>query len=104
MQTVDINISNERFAEALKVAKTMPNRGIGLAPVAQGRHLVDKAAAAVQLGQYQLALDMLLTAERIVGKEWVRYQTLLRTVVSVLLQHDRRSTLREFAHRVGVSV
>ncbi|WP_245568513.1 helix-turn-helix domain-containing protein [Nocardia concava] len=40
MQTVDINISNERYAEALKVAKTMPNRGIGLTPVAQGRHLV----------------------------------------------------------------
>ncbi|MBL1077243.1 helix-turn-helix transcriptional regulator [Nocardia sp. 2] len=103
MQTVDINISNERFAEAMHAAKAMPNRGLGLTPVAQGRHLVDKAAAAVQLGQYQLALDLLLTAERVVGKEWVRYQTLLRTVVGVLLQHDRRTALREFAQRVGVS-
>ncbi|MEV6072640.1 helix-turn-helix transcriptional regulator [Nocardia sp. NPDC052001] len=103
MQTVDINISNERFGEALKVAKKMPHNGIGLAPVAQGRHLVDKAAAAVQMGQYQLALDMLLTAERVVGKEWVRYQTLLRTVVGVLLHHNRQNALRELARRVGVT-
>ncbi|MET9490942.1 helix-turn-helix transcriptional regulator [Nocardia sp. NPDC006630] len=103
MQTVDINISNERFGEALIVAKVMPNRGIGLTPVAQGRHLVDKAAAAVQIGQYQLALDMLLTAERVAGEEWVRYQTLLRTVVGVLLHHDRQSSLRDFAKRVHVT-
>ncbi|MFJ4653920.1 helix-turn-helix domain-containing protein [Nocardia sp. NPDC088792] len=103
MQTVDINISNERFPEALAVARKMPNRGTGLAPVAQGRHLVDKAAAAAQMGQYQLALDMLLTAERVVGKEWVRYQTLLRTVVGVLLRHDRQNALRDFAQRVGVT-
>lgn len=103
MQTVDINVSSERYSEALTVAKAMPNRAAGLAPVSQARHLIDKAAAAARTGQYQSALDMLLTAERVGGKEWLRYQTLLRQVVGELLHHDRQSALREFANRVRVT-
>lgn len=103
MQRVDIEVSNERFPEALKVAKTMPNRGAGLTKVSRARHLLDQAAAAVNMGQYQRALDMLLTAEQVGGNEWARYQTLLKTVTAQLLENDRHSALREFAHRVGVS-
>lgn len=103
MQSVDINVSNERYSEALKVGKRMPNGATGLTPVSQARHLLDKAAAAARTGQYQRALDMLLTAERIGGEDWVKYQTLLKQVVGELLHHDRQSTLREFAHRAQVS-
>ncbi|WP_227980007.1 helix-turn-helix domain-containing protein [Nocardia spumae] len=103
MQRVDIEVSNERFPEALKVAKTMPNRGTGLTKVSRARHLLDQASAAVNMGKYQQALDMLLTAEQIGGTEWARYQTLLKTVTAELLENDRHSTLRDFAHRIGVT-
>jgi transcriptional regulator with XRE-family HTH domain len=103
MQRVDIEVSNERYPEALTVAKTMPKRGIGLAPVSRARHLLDQATAATRVGNRQLALDLLLTAEQVGGKEWAQYQTLLRTVVAELLEHDRQNSLREFAQRVGVT-
>ncbi|KZM68168.1 helix-turn-helix domain-containing protein [Nocardia terpenica] len=103
MQTTDINVSTERYPEALEVAKTMPNRGAGLTQVSRARHLLDQAAAAARSEQYQRALDLLLTAEQVGGKDWVRYQTLLKSVVSELLAHDRQNPLRDFAHRVGVS-
>lgn len=103
MQNTDIQVSNERYPEALQIAKTMPRRGSGLTPVSQARHLLDQAAAAARSGQYQLALDMLLTAEQIGGKDWVRYQTLLKSVTAELMEHDRQRPLREFASRVGVA-
>lgn len=103
MQTVDINISAEKYSEAIQVAKTMPNHGAGLKPVAQARHLVDQAQALARTGQHQKALDMLLTAERVGGAEWAKYQTLLRTVIAELLDHDRRTSLRDLAQRVGVN-
>lgn len=104
MQEVDINVSSERYPEALKAARLMPNNGIGLTQVSQARHLCDRAAALVRTGQYQKALDALLTAERIGGAEWVRYQTLLRSVVAELRDHDRQtSALRALAERAGVA-
>lgn len=104
MQRTDIEVSNERYSEALQVAKTMPNRGTGLTPVSRARHLLDQAAAAARMGRNQHALDLLLTAEQIGGKDWARYQTLLKTVVAELLESDRQGALREFAQRVGASV
>ncbi len=101
MQTVDINVSSERYPEALTAAQAMPNRATGLTQVSQARHLLDKAAALARLGEYQKALDMLLTAERVGGPEWVKYQTLLRQIVAELLDHDRRAPLRAFADRIG---
>ena len=68
MQTTDIQVSNERYPEALEMAKTMPHRGTGLTPVSRARHLLDQAAAAARSGQYQLALDLLLTAEQDIGR------------------------------------
>lgn len=103
MQRTDIEVSNEQYVEALQIAKTMPNRGANLTPVSRARHLLDQAAAAARSGRSQQALDLLLTAEQMGGKEWARYQTLLRTVVAELLESDRQSSLREFAHRVGVT-
>ncbi|NNH76060.1 hypothetical protein HLB23_40495 [Nocardia uniformis] len=64
-------------------------------------HLTDRAAALVRIGEHRKALG-LLTAENIGGPEWVKYQTLLRQVVAELLDHDRRTPLRELAHRAGV--
>jgi transcriptional regulator with XRE-family HTH domain len=103
MQTVDINVSSERYPEALEAARQMPKNGLGLTQVSQARHLLDRAAALTRTGNYQKALDALLTAERIGGEEWVRYQTLLRTVVGELLDHDRQSSLRSLAQRAGVT-
>lgn len=103
MQSTDINISSERYSEALRAAKAMPAGGSGLTPVSQARHLLDKAAAATRTGQFQKALDMLLTAERVGGEDWARYQTLLKQVVSELLHHDRQGPLREFAKRIQVT-
>ncbi|ONM48137.1 helix-turn-helix domain-containing protein [Nocardia donostiensis] len=102
MQTVDINVSSERYSEALKSAKAMPNHGEGLTQVSRARHLLDQATALTQTGQHQRALDMLLTAERIGGSDWVKYQTLLKQVVEELLEKERHNSLRGLAHRAGV--
>lgn len=102
MQTVDINVSSERYPEALKAAKGMPNHGSGLTQVSQARHLLDQAQALARVGQHQKALDMLLTAERIGGPEWTYYQTLLKQVVGELLEKERPTALRGLAQRVGV--
>jgi transcriptional regulator with XRE-family HTH domain len=101
MQTVDINVSSERYPEAITAAKDMPNRGAGLAQVSQARHLLDQAQAYARMGHHQRALDLLLTAERIGGKDWAKYQTLLKQVVGELLAKDRQSQLRSLAQRVG---
>ncbi|MGQ4598084.1 helix-turn-helix domain-containing protein [Nocardia sp. R6R-6] len=102
MQTVDINVSSERYPEALKAAQAMPNRGAGLTQVSQARHLLDQAAALNRIGQHQKALDMLLAAERIGGPEWTMYQSLLKQVVAELLEKERPNALRGLAQRVGV--
>lgn len=69
---------------------------------AQARHLLDQAAALTRTDQHRRALDMLLTAERVGGAEWVRYQTLLKQVVGELSEEDGQSSLRALAERVGV--
>lgn len=102
MQMVDINVSSERYPEALQAARAMPDHGTGLTQVSQARHLLDRAAALSRIGQHQKALDMLLTAERVGGPEWTRYQTLLRQIVGELLEKERPTALRGLAQRVGV--
>ncbi|MBH0778698.1 helix-turn-helix domain-containing protein [Nocardia bovistercoris] len=102
MQTVDVNVSSERYPEALAAAKEMP-MNIGLPQSSRARHLADTAVAWARTGQYQRALDALLNAERVGGKDWMKYQTLPRHVVSELLDHDRRVPLRAFARRIGVN-
>lgn len=102
MQTVDINVSSERYPEAIKAARAMPNRGAGLTQVSQARHLLDQAAALTRTGQHQKALDMLLTAERVGGPDWVKYQTLLKQVIGELLEKERHNSLRGLAQRAGV--
>ncbi|WP_054815391.1 helix-turn-helix domain-containing protein [Nocardia arizonensis] len=102
MQTVDVNVSSERYTEALAAAKEMPVN-VGLPQASRARHLADTAVAWARTGQYQRALDALLTAERVGGSDWMKYQTLPRHVVSELLDHDRRVPLRAFARRIGVN-
>ncbi|MFE9579328.1 helix-turn-helix domain-containing protein [Nocardia sp. NPDC006044] len=102
MQTVDVNVSSERYPEALAAAKAMPVNG-GLPQSSRARHLTDTAVALTRTGQHQRALDTLLTAERVGGQDWLKYQSLPRHIVSELLDHDRRVPLRAFARRIGVN-
>ncbi|MFI9507038.1 helix-turn-helix domain-containing protein [Nocardia sp. NPDC052566] len=104
MQTVDVNVSAERYPEALAAAKSMPRNGGGLPQASRARHLTDTAVALTRTGQHQRALTTLLDAERVGGADWIKYQTLPRHVVSELLDHDRRVPLRAFATRLGVNM
>lgn len=101
MQTVDVNVSAERYPEALEAAATMPAQ-CGLPQASRARHLTDTAVALARTGRHQRALDTLLDAERVGGGDWLKYQTLPRHIVSELLDHDRRVPLRAFARRLGV--
>ncbi|MGV9613333.1 helix-turn-helix domain-containing protein [Nocardia xishanensis] len=102
MQTVDVNVSSERYPEALAAAKEMPANS-GLPQASRARHLADTAVALTRTGQHQRALDALLNAERVGGVDWIKYQSLPRHIVSELLDHDRRVPLRAFARRIGVN-
>ncbi|MGN2635287.1 helix-turn-helix domain-containing protein [Nocardia takedensis] len=102
MQTVDVNVSSERYPEALTAAKAMPVT-VGLPQASRARHLADTAVALTRTGQHQRALDALLNAERVGGADWMKYQTLPRHIVTELLDHDRRVPLRAFARRIGVN-
>ncbi|MEV0294469.1 helix-turn-helix domain-containing protein [Nocardia sp. NPDC050710] len=102
MQTVDVNVSSERYPEALAAASEMPSNA-GLPQASRARHLTDTAVAWSRTGQYQRALDALLNAERVGGADWIKYQSLPRHIVSELLDHDRRVPLRAFARRIGVN-
>ncbi|MGW5386926.1 helix-turn-helix domain-containing protein [Nocardia sp. NPDC003963] len=103
MQCVDVNVSSERYPEAIEAAKAMPGGGEALAQVSRARHLLDRATAFARMGERQRALDLLLTAERIGGPDWVRYQTLLKQVVGELREKERQhSALRGLAQRAGV--
>ncbi|MFC8044871.1 helix-turn-helix domain-containing protein [Nocardia sp. NPDC057353] len=101
MQTVDVNVSAERYPEALAAAATMPEK-CGLPQASRARHLTDTAVALTRTGKRGRALDTLLDAERVGGADWLEYQTLPRHIVSELLDHDRRLPLRTFARRLGV--
>ncbi|MGY1894586.1 helix-turn-helix domain-containing protein [Nocardia gipuzkoensis] len=102
MQTVDVNVSSERYPEALAAAKAMPVNG-SLPQASRARHLADTAVALTRTGRHQRALDALLTAERVGGADWLKYQTLPRHIVTELLDHDRKVPLRAFARRIGVN-
>ncbi|MGY2006765.1 helix-turn-helix domain-containing protein [Nocardia gipuzkoensis] len=102
MQTVDVNVSSERYPEALAAAKDMPVNG-SLPQASRARHLADTAVALTRTGRHQRALDALLTAERVGGADWLKYQTLPRHIVTELLDHDRKMPLRAFARRIGVN-
>ncbi|MGW5727247.1 helix-turn-helix domain-containing protein [Nocardia beijingensis] len=102
MQTVDVNVSSERYPEALAAAKQMPVNG-SLPQASRARHLADTAVALTRTGRHQHALDALLTAERVGGADWLKYQTLPRHIVTELLDHDRKVPLRAFARRIGVN-
>lgn len=102
MQTVDVNVSSERYSEALAAAREMPANS-GLPQASRARHLTDTAVALTRTGQHQRALDALLTAERVGGPDWLKYQSLPRHIVSELLDHDRRIPLRALARRIGVN-
>jgi len=97
-----VNVSSERYSEALTAAKDMP-ANCGLPQASRARHLTDTAVAWTRTGQHKRALDALLNAERVGGRDWIKYQSLPRHIVSELLDHDRRVPLRAFARRIGVN-
>lgn len=103
MQTVDVSVVTEDYPAALHAASRMPsNPGLPLA--ARCRHLTDRACAHVNLGQEERALALLLAAEGM-SPDWIRHQTLARSVTRDLLTAERtRSTpLRQLAKRIGVN-
>ncbi|MFC6091167.1 helix-turn-helix domain-containing protein [Saccharothrix lopnurensis] len=104
MQTVDVHVVTENYADALNAAKKMPRDG-RLPLASSARHLADRACALARLGQDQKALDTLLTMERM-APDWIRYQTLPRLVVGELVENQRRrvkaSSLFGLARRLGV--
>jgi hypothetical protein len=75
----------------------------GLPLAARCRHLTDRACAHANLGQQDQALALLLTAEGM-APDWIRHQTLVRSVVADLLTAERRKStpLRQLAKRIGV--
>jgi transcriptional regulator with XRE-family HTH domain len=102
MQTVDVAVVTEDYPAAIAAASEMPtNPGLPLA--SRCRHLTDRACAHANLGQEEQALALLLTAEGM-SPDWIRHQTLARSVTRDLLAAERaRSTpLRELAKRIGV--
>lgn len=103
MQTVDVSVVTEDYPAALDAASRMPsNPGLPLA--ARCRHLTDRACAHANLGHEEQALTLLLTAEGM-SPDWIRHQTLVRSVIGdLLIAERRRSTpLRELAKRIGVN-
>jgi transcriptional regulator with XRE-family HTH domain len=103
MQTVDVHVVTEDYPAALDAAAQMPANP-GLPVASRCRHLADRACAHANLGHEDQALALLLTAERL-SPDWIRHQTLVRSVVRELLAAERRRStpLRELAKRVGVS-
>ncbi|MDQ2884023.1 MAG: helix-turn-helix domain-containing protein [Actinomycetota bacterium] len=103
MQTVDVGVVTENYPAALASASRMPaNPALPLA--SRCRHLTDRACAHVNLGQQEQALALLLTAKGM-APDWIRHQTLVRSVTLDLLTAERtRSTpLRELAKHIGVN-
>ncbi len=103
MQTVDVSVVTEDYPAAIDAASRMPaNPGLPLAACC--RHLTDRACAHANLGQDDKALALLLTAEGM-SPDWIRHQTLARSVIHDLLTTERRRStpLRELAQRIGVN-
>ncbi|TWF96146.1 helix-turn-helix domain-containing protein [Saccharopolyspora dendranthemae] len=103
MQTVDVGLQSEEFADALVAARKMPRMGSALPLAARARHLTDRAKAHTRLGQYGEAANLVLTAEQW-APSWARHQSLLKSVTRDLL-HSRASRaprLRSMAARIGV--
>lgn len=103
MQTVDVGVVTEDYPAALAAASRMPvNPGLPVA--SRCRHLADRACAHANLGQDEQALALLLTTEGM-APDWIRHQTLVRSVTRDLLNAERtRSTpLRQLAKRIGVN-
>ncbi len=103
MQTVDVSVVTEDYPAALDAATRMPSNP-GLPVVAHCRHLTDRACAHANLGQEEQALALLLTAEGL-SPDWIRHQTLVRSVIHDLLTAERRRStpLRQLAQRIGVT-
>jgi transcriptional regulator with XRE-family HTH domain len=103
MQTVDIGVVTEDYPGALDAATRMP-ADPGLPLASRCRHLIDRACAHANLGHEDQALTLLLTAEGM-SPDWIRHQTLVRSVIRDLLVAERtRSTpLRQLAKRIGVN-
>ncbi|MGH3936450.1 MAG: helix-turn-helix domain-containing protein [Pseudonocardiaceae bacterium] len=103
MQTADVGVVTEDYPAVIEVASRMPaNPGLPLA--SRCRHLADRACAHANLGQGDKALALLLTAEGM-SPDWIRHQTLVRSVIGDLLAAERRRStpLRELAQRIGVN-
>lgn len=103
MQRVDVGIVTEEYGTALQDARLMP-RNPSLPLAALARHNTDKAFAHVQLGQDEKAQKIILATESM-APDWMRHQTLAKTVTRELLAREARAStpLRDLATRIGVN-
>ncbi|HEU5474232.1 MAG TPA: helix-turn-helix transcriptional regulator [Actinophytocola sp.] len=101
MQTVDVRVVTENYAEALNAADRLP-KDTRLPVVSRARNLYDQALAHTRLGNDQRALDAVLAAEHM-APDMMRYHTLPRQVVAELMQRGKTRRLRDLARRLGVA-
>jgi transcriptional regulator with XRE-family HTH domain len=101
MQTTDVAVVTERFAEALATARRMP-RDAGLPLAVRSRHLADVAYSQTRLGHTSRAVDTLLAMES-GAPDWMRHQTLPRQTIAELRERERSTRLRDLAIRMGVT-
>ncbi|MGH3904301.1 MAG: helix-turn-helix domain-containing protein [Pseudonocardiaceae bacterium] len=101
MQSADVAVVAEDYANAAEVARRMP-RGSALPLAAQSRHRADVAHAQVRLGRDQAAEATLLTMEQ-AAPDWTAHHQLPRMLVGELLTRGRPSSrLRALADRLDV--
>lgn len=103
MLTVDCDVVQERFPEALAAARRLP-RDADLPLASRARHLADVAYAQMQVGEDAKAVTTLLTVEQM-APDWLPYQTLPKQTTAELVERQRRVSepLRGLARRLGVT-
>jgi transcriptional regulator with XRE-family HTH domain len=103
MLTVDCDVVQERYPEALAAARKLP-RDADLPLATRARHLADVAYSQMQVGEDDKAVTTLLTVEQM-APDWFPYQTLPRQTTAELVERQRRISepLRGLARRLGVT-
>jgi hypothetical protein len=88
MQIVDTSIVTENYPRALKDARLMPPDNT-MRTVSKARHLEDIAVAQAKLGR---DADAVITLSRMMNlaPKWVHYEPVVRSLVSELVQRERR--------------
>lgn len=105
MQTVDIHVVTEHYADALSAATAMPGGGQALHLASRARHQADRAFALTRLGRFEDATHLLLATESMAPK-WFRHQQLVKTTTAELRERQRRraDSLDRLAEKAGLKI